>query len=306
MIAQERPRRTRFTVGPMTEELRYEWLLLAVIAARASSFIFSKMALAYLQPCNLLAIRFLLAFVLLCAVFHKKLRQLRRREILAGTIVGVLFFSVMVCELTALESAPSSTVSLLENCDVLFVPVFAAVLERKFPDHVTVCSALMALGGVVCLTVQEGGVSGGTTFGLLSAVLYAIAIIVTSRVTQGSVDAGRIGIVQVGVIGALALIATLLFEQPYLPRDRVLWEDILMLTVVCSGFGFTLQPVAQRHVPVRRAGLFCAVNPAIAALLGAAVLHEQLGALSFLGLALILGSIVLPNLLCRKAAADRG
>ena len=43
-----------------------------------------------------------------------------------------------------------------------------------------------------------------------------------------------------------------------------------------------------------RAGLFCAVSPAIATLLGVTVLDEPFGVLDVLGLLLILASIALP------------
>ena len=51
----------------------YELLLIAVIAARATSFIFSKMILESLAPFNLLAVRFIIAFVLLARRRHRRL-----------------------------------------------------------------------------------------------------------------------------------------------------------------------------------------------------------------------------------------
>ena len=50
----------------------YELLLIAVIAARATSFIFSKMILESLAPFNLLAVRFIIAFVLLALIFNNR------------------------------------------------------------------------------------------------------------------------------------------------------------------------------------------------------------------------------------------
>ena len=52
--------------------------------------------------------------------------------------------------------------------------------------------------------------------------------------------------------------------------------------------------MAQSHVSAARAGLFCAVSPAIAALLGVTVLGEPFGTFDVLGLVLILASIVMP------------
>lgn len=186
----------------------YELLLIAVIAARATSFIFSKMILESLAPFNLLAVRFIIA------------------------------------------------------------------------------SVLLALG--------QGELSGGFTWGLLAGLCYAAAIIVTERLSHGSTTTLGIGIVQVGTMGVLSFLAMLLTETPQLPQSGSQWLMLAMLIIVCTGFGFTLQPMAQSHVSAARAGLFCAVSPAIAALLGVTVLGEPFGTLDVLGLVLILASIVMP------------
>ena len=275
---------------------QYELLLAAVIAARATSFLFSKLLLQELAPFNLLAVRFLLAFVLLALAFGKKLLRMERRSFLAGLAVGALFFLTMSMELQALRRADTSLVSLLENCSIMFVPLLEILLFRKLPDRTTALSVLIAMAGVAALALQQGSLSGGFGFGLLAGVCYAFAILVTAKLTHDSADTISIGIVQVGTIGLLSLLASFALEEPRLPQGTQQWLMLAVLTIVCTGFGFTLQPMAQSHVSADRAGLFCAISPAIAALLGVTVLRERLGALSLLGLALILLSILLPYL----------
>ena len=214
-----------------------------------------------------------------------------------------MYFLVMACELTALHTADTTTVSLLENCSIIFVPLFGALLAKKLPAPMTICSALMALVGVFCLGAQIGSFTIGMFWGLMSAVLYAAAILITDRVAHRDCDSLCIGIAQVGTIALLSLIASFIFEQPRIPSDGSSILMILVLAIVCTGFGFTLQPVAQSRVSADRAGLFCAINPAIATLLGAVVLHEKLGLLSVIGLVLILSSIALPYLKFKKNSA---
>ena len=95
-------------------------------------------------------------------------------------------------------------------------------------------------------------------------------------------------------MGVLSLLSVLALEQPQLPQTGAQWLMLALLIIVCTGFGFTLQPMAQSHVTAARAGLFCAVSPAIATLLGVTVLDEPFGVLDVLGLLLILASIALP------------
>ena len=275
----------------MTQK-KAEILLAAVIAARATSLLFSKIAMNGMGIFNLLAARFLMAFVLLAVVFFKRLRHIKRHTLVRGATMGALFFLMLSTELTGLKSTPSSTVSLLENTAIILVPMAEAVLRHKLPKAVTAVSALVAIGGVALLTGQSGGFTPGM---VLAAVLYAAAIITTDRFSHED-DPLTLGIVQVGTLGLLALVSSFVFEAPHLPQSGTQWLMIAGLAVICTGFGFTLQPVAQSHTTAQRAGLFCALSPACATLLGAAVLREHISVMGMCGIALILLSLLVPQL----------
>ena len=270
----------------MTQK-KAEILLASVIAARATSLLFSKIAMNGMGIFNLLAARFLMAFVLLAVVFFKRLRHIKRHTLVRGAIMGGLFFLMLSTELTGLKSTPSSTVSLLENTAIILVPMTEAVLRHKLPKAATAVSALVAIGGVALLTGQSGGFTPGMVLAVMAAVLYAAAIITTDRFSHED-DPLTLGIVQVGTLGLLALVSSFVFEAPHLPQSG--------LAVICTGFGFTLQPVAQSHTTAQRAGLFCALSPACATLLGAAVLREHISVMGMCGIALILLSLLVPQL----------
>ena len=256
----------------MTQK-KAEILLAAVIAARATSLLFSKIAMNGMGIFNLLAARFLMAFVLLAVVFFKRLRHIKRHTLVRGAIMGGLFFLMLSTELTGLKSTPSSTVSLLENTAIILVPMAEAVLRHKLPKAAT----------------------PGMVLAVMAAVLYAAAIITTDRFSHED-DPLTLGIVQVGTLGLLALVSSFVFEAPHLPQSGTQWLMIAGLAVICTGFGFTLQPVAQSHTTAQRAGLFCALSPACATLLGAAVLREHISVMGMCGIALILLSLLVPQL----------
>ena len=90
----------------MTQK-KAEILLATVIAARATSLLFSKIAMNGMGIFNLLAARFLMAFVLLAVVFFKRLRHIKRHTLVRGAIMGGLFFLMLSTELTGLKSYPA-------------------------------------------------------------------------------------------------------------------------------------------------------------------------------------------------------
>lgn len=276
---------------------RAELLLAGVITARATSYLFSKLIMQSMSMFNMLGIRFLLAFTLLLILFFKRIRKINRKTFAAGAVMGCLYFLVMTAELNGLKRTSSGNVSFLENTAIVIVPLLQAVLLRRFPRWKAVICALLCLIGVGFLTIGSGMAFGaGEMFCMLAAFLYACAILTTDRLTHGNIDALASGIVQVGIIGALSLTASLLFEAPRLPSGMLEWTGIVMLAVVCSGFGFTLQPVAQSGTTAERAGMFCALNPMVATILGIVFLHEAFTVQSAVGGGLILAGILISEL----------
>lgn len=281
-----------------------EWLLAGVIIARSTSYLLIKNSLQELGTFTLLGIRFLLAFVFLLPVLWRRRSLLSRRNVLEGMALGAAFFLVMTAEVTGLRTTDTSTTSFLENTAIVFVPLFGAALNRKAPSRGAVYSALTALFGVGLLTLSGGGfhLTAGEGACLLAAVLYAGAILLTDRLSRRG-DPLLLGVLQVGFMGVFATGAAFIFETPHLPVTGTGWGAVLYLAVVCTGFGFTLQPVAQSRTTADRAGLYCALNPACAAVLGRIFLHERLGVQGLLGAALVLGSILVAQLMSREEAA---
>lgn len=273
-----------------------EILLAAVISARSTSFIFNKILLTEMSTFNLLALRCLTAFVLLAIVFNKHLRRISRKELSGGLIVGFLYFLVMWTELTATKMTSTSTVALVQNTAIVIVLILESLFERKLPSKTSVICALMALGGVAFLSLEMGEISAGMLVSLLSALVYSLAIFVTARVSHDDIDPLNLGMIQVASMGCLAMISTFITGGPVLPTGGTHWFMLIYLILVCTGFGFTLQPMAQSRLSASRAGVFCALGPAVATLLGVLIMKEPLNWLGAVGIALILSSIVIPYL----------
>lgn len=282
----------------MLSQQKSELLLAVVILARSTSFVLSKSAMNALSPFNLLAVRFLSAFLFLTILFGKKLTGIRKNELKYGFLLGVLFTAMMGCELTGLRTTDSATTSFIENSAMIFVPILQIAIFRKKPQGTECLRILPAVLGIGLLTMGASGglFRSGSLILLGSALFYASAILGTNIVSRKG-DPLMIGIVQVFTIGFLSLILSFLFEQPRLPGSGTEWSVILALAVICSGFGFTLQPVAQRGTTAERAGMMCALSPLSASLQGIIILHDQMSPQKLAGCILILLSLLIPVLL---------
>lgn len=128
----------------------------------------------------------------------------------------------------------------------------------------------------------------------MAALVYTSAIIVTDRVAK-KYDPFAIGILYVGFMGIFGMAGSFVTETPHLPQSGSQWLMMLMLAVICSAFGFAMQPVAQKVITTETAGILSALNPLTTAVLGITVLMEAFGLSDIIGGLLIISGIALHN-----------
>lgn len=279
-------------------------LLISIIIARSTAFLFSKIALRTMEPFNLLGIRFLIAFCMLSLLFHKKMQTSTCFDILHGAAIGLSFFSVLAFEMFALRLTEASTVSFLENSAIILVPIIESALQRRKPaQNMMLCGALTFIGVGILATRNGGSLSGGEGLCLCAAFMYAVSMILTGRFSTIN-EPLLLGIYQIGFIGLFALIVSFFTETLHLPDSQTEWSCILILAVVCTCFGFTLQPVTQKYVSTEETAQFCAVNPLSASLISGVVLKESFGFRGVLGSALILFGLILHGKFEKRSMND--
>lgn len=126
-----------------------ELLLAAVIIARSTSYVLTKVGLQDMGKFTLLAVRFLLAFAFLAALFRRRLLQIDRRTLLSGLAMGGIYFCVMTADHAALFCALN--------------PFVAATLGAVcFHEHFGIAGLLggaLILAGIVvsCWPQKTGG-----------------------------------------------------------------------------------------------------------------------------------------------------
>ena len=277
---------------------RAKLLLIAIFVARGTSFLFSKTLLRSMMPMSILGVRFTLAFLLLAAVFRKKLAACTRAGLRGGVLLGVLYTVCMTFEMYGLRLVDTGVSALIENMAIVLVPVYAALLTKTVPERKTMLCAGLAVAGVGFLSLAQSHLAGGglgILLVVLAAMTYAACILATEKVSREA-DPMTIGIVQLGTMGALSLAVSLISGGFSVPQTGGQWLMMLMLVLVCSCFGFALQPVGQKYVPAETAAVFTVVNPLTASLMGILIARESLGASKLIGYVLILAALLLYNI----------
>jgi len=271
-------------------------LMAALVIARGTSFMFSKLLLTDMGPLSLLGIRFLLAFIIIFAIFFRYIKKAVKKDpnvIRISMILGAINFLCMASELIGLQYTTSSTCAFIENSAIVIVPVIEAFLLRRAPSWQIIVCSVLTMGGIALITVGSGfnGFGLGEFLCVIAALTFAIAIIINGRSSRIH-DSFTIGLLTVGTMGFMAIIAALVFESPHLPNTSEQWMMLIMLVLVCTCLGFVLQPVAQSRISIQMAGVMFGLNPLTAAVLGWIFMGEALGTAGVIGGLLIIVGIV--------------
>ncbi|GAB6989228.1 DMT family transporter [Paenibacillus pini] len=278
------------------KQYKADLIILMITLFWGSSYLFMKMGLDSVEPFNLIALRFGIAFIISAIVFHKRLRTLDRQTVKHSALLGLFLFGVFASIMIGLKSTSTSNAGFLMSLTVIFVPVISAIFLKNKPDKRLVCGVVLALTGIGFLTLKSSSaLHVGDLWCILAALLFAIHIIWTGRSTKVA-DSLNLGIIQLGFAGVFGLIFSIIFETPHLPVTLPGWTSVLVLSIVCSAIGFILQAIAQQYTTPTHTGLIFALEPVVAALIGIIYMHETLSLQGYIGAGLVLLGVTISEL----------
>lgn len=269
-----------------------EFLMGTVSLAWGSSYLLMKVGLDGINPFNLIALRFGIAFICMALVFLPRFRDLTAAVLWKGILMGILLFLLFTGLVIGVNHTTASTAGFLASTTVIIVPILESVLKRRFPDRTIVISILLAIVGLFLLMVKDTfGLDKGASYCLFAALFYAIYIIVLDRIAKKE-DTLLISIIQLGVASFFGAIFMLCLEKPLLPQTAGQWGAILGLGLICSAYGFVIQPIAQRYTSSEKIGLIFSLEPVFSAILSFIFLHEILDIKGYIGAVLIFSGVV--------------
>jgi drug/metabolite transporter (DMT)-like permease len=175
---------------------------------------------------------------------------------------------------------------------LLSVPLFhERITVIKAAGMVTVIAGMLCVNGV---DVQSHGVSWGLMSGILSAVCFALLVIINKKMK--GVD-GLEGTLCQLLVGGVMVGAVTFSMQPHIGVLSV--ESVfavVVLGVINTGIGCYLYFSAMQYLPAQTVSICGYLEPFSALVFAAVFLGEELSSLQILGAALILGGVVLAEL----------
>lgn len=273
-----------------------------------SGFIVMKNSLDMLSINWLLAFRFTLAALLLCAVLYKKLRHANTHTLLAGLACGGIMYAAYYVQTLGLQTTTVGNNAFLTAAYVVLVPFINWMVSKRKPGAASVLAgALCLIGvGVIALTATLT-VNIGDLWTLLCGLLYALHIVCVSVFTSQGVDVMLLTALQFAGSAICAGFAAALFEPA--PQAAILLApgmlfSLLYLGLACTLLALLLQNIGLRYAPPAHASLLMSTEAVFGFLFGIIFLHEPFTLRFLLGATLIACSIVLSELSKKPASEE--
>ena len=215
-----------------------------------SSFVVMKNSVAVISPTYLLALRFTIASAALVAVFWKRVRALKKQDLLCGGLLGVFLFVSYFFQTYGLKYTTASKNAFITTLYVILVPFLHWFFNRKKPSRNNVAAAVIAVFGLALLSLEgDLSVNIGDILTFICGFFYAVHIVFIDRYTEEHDPVG-LTVTQMAVAAILSWIVAPLLEgsMDFRVIDKAMIAGLLYLGIFSTMIGFLLQNVGQKHL----------------------------------------------------------
>ncbi len=266
-------------------------LLLLVTLIWGASFSLVKENLETFGTFAHLAMRFLLASILLFAYLKFAGARLGKVELVHGAVLGGLLFLGYGTQTLGLNFTSATNSAFITGLYVIGVPVLSAVLLGKMPERKIWAAALLAAGGLFLLTGAGIDWNSGDLVTLATAGAFSLHIVYTAKVARECEPMG-LAAVQLGAAGLIsALLMVGLGEVPASYPIGPLGV-VAFLAIFASAFAMWVQSASQKVLEASRVALIFIGEPVFAALTAVFVFGEGVGVAQMLGAGMILMGMI--------------
>jgi drug/metabolite transporter (DMT)-like permease len=282
-----------------------------------STFVMAKDLLERWPPVAYITVRFVLAALVLVALFPRQIAKASTRDWRAGVTLGLLFGGGFALQAMGLVYTTPSRSAFMTGLTTPLVPVVAFFLFRIRPNMENMIGVTLAsIGGMVILAPRaEGAVNAGDVLTLCGAVLFAFHIALLTVYARES-DFKQLTVLQIAAAAVLFIGLSLVFRAvgavstagllpAFVAREyaEVVWSaravsQLVYLAVVATVAAFLLWTWGQARTSETHAAIIFSLEPVFATGFAVAArgTGEWMDARGNTGAALILAGLIISEL----------
>ena len=269
------------------------------------AFVAQRIGMDHMGPMGFNGIRFALGALALAPLAMRSMRYPPPAPFLAGgnpgfpwlggLIAGTVLFAGATLQQVGLKYTTAGKAGFITGLYVVLVPLLGFFLGQR-PARGDVVGAVAAAVGLYFLSVTETfTLAPGDGLELVGAFFWAGHVLVIGWLSPRT-RALPLAMAQYVVCSVLSLACAVAFEEFSWAGIRGAAWPILYGGLLSVGLAYTLQVVAQRDAKPTHAAILLSFETVFAALGGAVVLGESLGARGLFGCALMFAGMLASQL----------
>jgi drug/metabolite transporter (DMT)-like permease len=259
----------------MKKQIKAELALFSIAAVWGASFILMKNLLDYMPVFQYLSLRFITASIILTVIFSRSLKDINRRTIVLGIIIGLMLFGGMSLQVYGLQYTQASKSAFITGLNVIMVPVISAVFLKKKPAANGLAGVVLAVAGLFLLS---GGFdftyNKGDSLTLLCAACFALQIIFVDY-SVSKEDVRLLAVIQMAAAAAACSFMWFAVEREPFVFNTGAIAVILYTGVLGTAFAFSAQTIAQKYTTPTRTALILSFEPVFGAIFALLVPNNQ-------------------------------
>jgi drug/metabolite transporter (DMT)-like permease len=267
-------------------------MLLLITIFWGTSYTFTKIAMETLGAFNVIALRFIIAFLVAGVVYYKKIMNANRQLLTYALILSTTLFIVFSTMNIGLRYTTASNGGFLIALSVVFIPIIDKLIFKiNFSSRIKL-SIVLATIGIALLTLNtQLRMNIGDFLLLISAVIFALHVVMTDKLTK-KVDSISLGVIQLGIVAIYSSIFSFFIDGLKLPSMQETWIAILVLSILCTAVGYIVQTAAQRYTTSAHTGLIFSLEPIFSAITAYVLIGEILSIRGYIGALILILSVL--------------
>lgn len=258
-----------------------------------SGFVASAVSLEYYTPYQILAGRFLVGVIILCVLFYKRLKNIKKSTLIKGTILGLFLYIAFVLQTVGLQYTTPSKNAFLTAVNVVIVPFIGFLLYKRKIDMFELVGAVTALVGVAVLSLKiSSEINVGDLLTLCCAVGFAFHIFYTAKFVKEE-DAVLLTIVQMVIAAVISWMVVIFKGETSFSVESEGLLPLLYLGIFSTTIAYLLQTVAQKYITDTKAAIILSTEAFWGMAFSVAILSEVMTTKMIIGAVLILGAIII-------------
>jgi len=239
------------------------WALLAVAAMWGISFVWMKDILDQQDVYSFLTSRFLVAAAAMILLKPKVLKLFTKELVFKGLIVGMALGSGYIFQTLGLDRTTPAITGFITGLYVVVTPVLASLFLKERLTPAMWGYVLLAVLGLAVLSVQGWSIGLGEIFVLISAVYFAVHIILLGSWSK-NFDAYALTVIQ--LIGCALLSAIPATINGYVaPPDLQVWGVIVFTALFATAIAFVIQTWSQARISTTKVAVILTMEVVFAA-----------------------------------------